>query len=697
MKSPQHTENNENFYTRGTQIYSWKNIPTINFGNKLLSLPLINKNIVFSDRSPVNINKKSLEGFKPIEDIKPRTKLETNNNNKSLKIKFLSLEKNKSKDNILFLMNKMNKKNRFIKFRNNLMNKDIFNDTSKKKNLILSKKYFTELKENKNINNKKKNLLVFSKTPKRIKQILINDNFSFNTLSSNFESKENKNLNTENINYPSVRTEIEKKERNNHKLRIHYIFFDWIMKNIITETFNNKEEINRSFDLSIKRNLSTKKIKNKNNKKIKSADISRNNNLKIKEAFIFDKNDKDTYYKNKLKNKLLDLFDYFKIINKDNIDENYINTKTFENILNILPTKINLNKNYIKKEYTNNKTNNESSESESDSEIIKKNKKEILSLKKGNRFLSKFIHKLLNNNYDNYKSNEIIDINENKDNLKDKSFLYKRFIESKKNEENEKEKHKINNKVNKSLKLSKKLNISILNDKIKLYENNINKSKDNYNIFAYRNRKAINNNICLTSVKKKNKMERNDNKKHFNIVMITSPEQIIQEKKTIYENNNPEKKEINDDLKNLNKNYVKSKNNTMFYQIINQIKTNSINNNGEEVLHNSSSEKNLNYNNNSHKNNYKNYSQDKIKDNNYNKDTNKNYNKDKNLKENLITPQKTKSNNKQIINKMNDKIITDMIIIISMMIKKIIIFIIKKYQNNKIKIKLKKIRKLLNI
>ena len=93
MKSPQHTENNENFYTRGTQIYSWKNIPTINFGNKLLSLPLINKNIVFSDRSPVNINKKSLEGIKPIEDIKPRTKLETNNNNKSLKIKFLSLEK----------------------------------------------------------------------------------------------------------------------------------------------------------------------------------------------------------------------------------------------------------------------------------------------------------------------------------------------------------------------------------------------------------------------------------------------------------------------------------------------------------------------------------------------------------------------------------------------------------------------------
>ena len=39
---------------------------------------------------------------------------------------------------------------------------------------------------------------------------------------------------------------------------------------------------------------------------------------------------------------------------------------------------------------------------------------------------------------------------------------------------------------------------------------------------------------------------------------------------------------------------------------------------------------------------------------NANKDTNKNYNKDKNLKENLITPQKTKSNNKQIINKMND-------------------------------------------
>ena len=38
---------------------------------------------------------------------------------------------------------------------------------------------------------------------------------------------------------------------------------------------------------------SNKKIKRMNNKKIKSADFSRNDNLKIKEAFIFDKNDEE--------------------------------------------------------------------------------------------------------------------------------------------------------------------------------------------------------------------------------------------------------------------------------------------------------------------------------------------------------------------------------------------------------------------
>ena len=680
MKIHQYKENNKILSTKGTQIYNENNIPTINFNNKLLSLPLINKNIVFSDRSPINTYKKSLEGFKPIEDIKTRTKLDTNNINKSLKIKYLSLNQNKSKDNILLLMDKKNNiKSRFIKYRNNLINDELFNGTSKKRRLILLNKFFTELKNNKLNNNKKKNFHIFSKTPKKIKQILINDILSFNSLDSNFENKNNKIINTENINYPSVRTEIEKKERNNHKLIIHNIFFDWIMNNIITKNFDEKKELNRSYDLLINMEKSNKKIKRMNNKKIKSADFSRNDNLKIKEAFIFDKNDEEKYYKNKMKNKFFDIFRNFKFINKDNIDENYINVNTFQNIFNIISKKVNINKKYIKKHETTNNynyINNDNSESDTDSEIIEKNKKEILSLKNGNHFLGKFINKLLTN-YNIHKDKEIIYNNDNKENIIDNSFLYKRYIEPKKKEQKEKEKHKeINkiNKVNKSLKLNKKLNISLLNEKINLHENGIiNKSKDNYNLFAYRNKKAINNNICLTSAKKKNKIERNDNNKnYFNIVTITSPEQIIKEKKTIYVINNPTEKEINNDLENQDKNFIKSKNNTVFYQMINKIKTNSVSNIGETVLENYSSEKNILNNNNINNNNnntnnninnnynynnkFRNNPEDNKKYSNRNTGNNKSYNDEEveNYKENIINSPNDIIKYKTTDKKMND-------------------------------------------
>ena len=332
-----------------------------------------------------------------------------------------------------------------------------------------------------------------------------------------------------------MRTEIDKKDGIAHKLIIHNIFFEWIMDKIISINCYKKEDLNHSYDLST--NILNRKIKRRNIKKIKSADFSRKN-IKIKEAFIFDYNHDNILKKKEIKNKLFDLFDKFKFINKDNIDENFLKTKTIQNLLIFLSKNISLNKKNNKNDFIG-KTNNEINLNDTDFETEENNVDKILSLKNNNDFLGRFISKFLNkkkfntNNNNKTNNNSLPNINEIKENLNDDSFSYKGNIDIKKNEPRKKDKEKIseNDKINKSLKLYRKLNISLLNEKIKLIEDNINKSRDNYKIFPYK--KTIKNNIYLSSAKKKNKIiEAKDiKKKHFNIVFISSPEKILKEKK----------------------------------------------------------------------------------------------------------------------------------------------------------------------
>ena len=668
MKSRGLNENNENLYHKEPQSHHEQIIPKININNKLLSLPIINKNIFFSDRSTFNSQKKSLEGFKPLEDIKTRNKIESKHNKNGLNIKYLSLNKDKSKDNILLLLNKIKTKERFINYRNRLINDDLFNESFKNKNLVLLNKYCTELKENKKFKNDQKKFNNFSQTPKKLKTIIINEPFLCNTIDS-YSKKENiKNKISENNYYHPVKTEIDKKEGINHKLIIHNIFFEWIVDNIISNNFYKKEELNRSYDLST--NNQNRKIKRGNIKKIKSADFSRKNN-KIKNAFIFDYNYDNILKKNEIKNKIFDLFDRFKFINKDNIDENFIKTKTIQNLLIFLSKNIDLNKKNIKKDFNSN--DNNKNLSDTDSEIEENDTKKILSLKDGDNFLGRFIRRFLyknkfgsDNNTKNTNDNAFTDIFENKENINDKSFSFKDDINIKKNEPIRKEKEKIseNTKINKSLNLNRKLNISLLNEKIKLIEDSINKSRDNYKIFPYRNRKSIKNNIYSLSIQNKNKITETKDikKKHFNIVFISSPEKILKEKKTIYETREPIKKEIseisNDSIVNENKELIKDKNNTTFYQLMNKIKRKSLKKTeGEISLKNCSSENNINHPSNNTNNinenkNLKYYSGEKSSE---RDNKNNNYNK----KEKLIKSPNINRQNKSKERKLNNHYINN--------------------------------------
>ena len=124
MKSPNH------LYNKESKTLCKKDIPKINFDNKLLSLPIINKNICFSER-PINLNKKSLEGYKPKEDKKIRNKIETkfNNGETNLNIKYLSLNQKNNPDSLLYLLKKIKIKEN-NNYKNKLINEDLFNNNS---------------------------------------------------------------------------------------------------------------------------------------------------------------------------------------------------------------------------------------------------------------------------------------------------------------------------------------------------------------------------------------------------------------------------------------------------------------------------------------------------------------------------------------------------------------------------------------
>jgi hypothetical protein len=253
MKSPLKI-NNDIIGNKWTQTIRRNNMNKINLNNNLLSLPIINKNLCFSDKK-----QKSFEGFKVKEDKKSRNKIEQkNSNNNILNIKYLSLNRKKSKDNIFSLLKKIKSEDNNIKSQNNIINDDLFNDSFYKKNLILLNKYQNKIKIN---NISKKSAISFNnifQSPKKLNTILINEpNSSYETI--NVDIKNIKRV--ENINSPFVKTENNKNEENKNQLIIHNIFFKWIMNNLNRSYSSKRNETNNSYDLSM--NLLNKDNKNK--------------------------------------------------------------------------------------------------------------------------------------------------------------------------------------------------------------------------------------------------------------------------------------------------------------------------------------------------------------------------------------------------------------------------------------------------
>ena len=341
----------ENIYKKESLTHRG-NIPKINLNIKSLQLPIINSNVCYSERIRFNTTKKILKNSK--EEKKFRNKCELNyKENKEPKIKYLTLKKEDNKDNILFLL-------RNIKVKN-----------------------VTEIKQ-KHINrNIKKNK---SKTPKKLKTISINEpNLTYNNniyLNTNItnnikEKEENKYI-------------AQTKTKDNNSMIVHNIYFQWKNKNF---------DLNKSYDLSIS-SLSSKNLYktikinyNNENKKIKSADISRKNNIKIDYL-----NYKDILFEDGINN----ISNYsIKMINKENIDKNYINIKMIENLLNTLSRNQKLNKSGNK---LNSNVNFKSS-----LKLVNNNNYDNFKnylLKNGDNFLSKFLKKLMSINKKNKKEIE---------------------------------------------------------------------------------------------------------------------------------------------------------------------------------------------------------------------------------------------------------------------------------------------------
>ena len=543
MRSIQIKNNNEIKTIKENQSLGEKVNYQININNNKnkLFLPMIKKNICFSDRSPLNNQKNYLEGFKPKEDKKIRNKISSKDINK-LNIKFLSLNNKKSEDKIFAILKKIKIIDKYINNQNNLLNDDLFdNDSFNKNNLLLLNKYYKDLKEYKNNKNEIKNN--FSETPKKLKTILINGpELSYYTTNSNTNPKNIKNKIYENSYNKYVKTENNKNEEKKHELIIHHIFFEWIKNHInyfnnnhLNKILNKNNELNHSYDLSLNslkylnRKIKAKKLEK--NKKIRSAFISKNNKIKIKFNLAYNN---DIFFKNKIFNNLIDRI---KFINEDNIDFNYLNTKSFKNLFNVFKKKENLNKKYINK--TISIENND--DNDSDSEEIKIIKKEMLSLKKSKNFLGRFLHKLFQKdkkeNIEKYfKDNEYSKVAESKENLINKSFLFKKYLNTKKKEIKEKEKENINYNSNKSVKIEKKLNISNLIDKINFIGFNPgNKPKDNHKIIEYKIRNKNKNSKTLEKNHNTLKESSDFGKKYYNIVLISSPEKITKKKKIIIE------------------------------------------------------------------------------------------------------------------------------------------------------------------
>ena len=604
-RNQQYKTKNEIMFIKESHTHREKIILKTIFSNKLLSLPIINNNnICLSDRNQLTVtNKKSLEGFKPKEDKKARVKLELKNNNNAINIKYLSLNQKSSNDNILLLLKQIKEKNKNKKY-NEILPEELSNDSFIKNNLLLLNKYYYKINDNKKEKNTQFKTNNFSQTPKKLNTIFINEpNISYNNINSIKNYTNNKNH--ENNYYPALKTENNKNEKNNkQKFIIHNIFFEWMMDKMNQKylddfiNLNKNEKLNQSFDLSVNILNKSMKIIRKKYKKIKSAELQR------KTYMNHDKSDisKDKEKEKEIKKKFFGSLKRYKLINIENMDTKSINKSTYHNLLETL-SKDNY-KNNLKNIYNYN-TNYINIQKEQ----FEKERRKILSLEKIDNFLGRFLRRLLNKNHPNesnknIKNNEPSKFNEYKEDI---SFNYNnRYINTKKNEEKEKEKEKDeimsvlipDYKANKSVKIERKLNISVLNDKIKLKElNQNNKFRGKPKILEYKWKKPnkINNNNDLIQLNKDN-IENDINKNFYNVVLISNPEKIIIGNNTI----KSVRKNIIDDLKSQDKNNItKNMNYNKSYKPKNLYKTTFLKNSDSNkiISKNSSFEKDVNNNN----------------------------------------------------------------------------------------------------
>ena len=490
MRNRKNKTKNESISTNETHTHNEKIKNKKNLYSKFISLPIINNNLSFNDRNQLIFHKKkSFEGFKPKEDKKPRIKIELKANNNPLNIKYLSLDQRKNNDNILFLLKQMKKKEKNNKKFNQIFSKEIFDYSFNVNDSLLLSKNFYKINGKGTEKNTEFKINKLSKTPKRLKNILINElNLTFNNINKNINIKNNKIK--ENYYYSNVKTENNINEKNkNHKLIIHNIFFEWTNNKMydkyLDDFINNKnKKLNNSFDLSISLLNNSMKIKTKKNKKIKSED------LKSKTKINFNKKDNSEENENYIKQKFFDILKRFKLINKENLDINYINKSSDENLLDTL-SKNNYN-NSLKNIYNFNTYNLDSD---------------------NNTKLKKEINKKIKNN-ESSKSK----LNEYNEDISFTRFINIKNNEKKKEKENGDIINIINtcNKTNKSVKLENKLNMSVLNYKKNLNElNQINKFREKAKIFDYKWKKQnnnVNNDLSLLN-KDNNIMENNINKK----------------------------------------------------------------------------------------------------------------------------------------------------------------------------------------
>ena len=173
MRSLQHKIREDSISKNELHSLNEKIIPKINFNNKLIFLPKINDSKCITDRAAINITKRSLEGIKPRGIIKLRNKIKTKGINSGLKIKYLSYDQNKRKDNLFFLLKKIKIKGNNIKNQSNLINDELFeNYSSNLKNLIILKQYYKDInKNNKTIQTNLKKYQNFANIPKKINNI----------------------------------------------------------------------------------------------------------------------------------------------------------------------------------------------------------------------------------------------------------------------------------------------------------------------------------------------------------------------------------------------------------------------------------------------------------------------------------------------------------------------------------------------